>query len=1010
MRKKIDSRVRVLVENGVHSHHRSFFVVVGDRGREQVVNLHYMLSKAVVKSRPSVLWCYKKELGFSSNKQKRQRQMKKKVRRGAEAAEEDPFELFVSATQIRYCYYKDTGSILGGTFGMLVLQDFEALTPNLLARTIETVEGGGLVVLLLKTMSSLRQLYSTAMDAHANMRTAAHQHITARFAERFLLSLASCRSCLVVDDELNVLPVSSHARALAPLGAGQPESVAARELRELKGEMAGHQPMGALTAVARTLDQARALLSFMDAVAEKSLRTTVTLTAGRGRGKSAALGLAVAAAVAMGYSNVFVTSPSPENLRTFFEFVCKGFDAVDMKEHTHYELVESVVPEFHGAVVRINVFRQHRQTVQYIQPHDYQKLGQAELLVIDEAAAIPLPYVQRLLGPYLVFLASTVNGYEGTGRSLSLKLIKQLREQAGAAALSGAASGRQLRELTLEEPIRYAAGDPVERWLNDLLCLDCGDAVDVTGGGGCPHPDACELYYVNKDTLFSFHEASEEFLRRVMGLYVSSHYKNSPNDLLLMSDSPAHHIFVLLGPVSTETQGLPEVLCVLQVALEGEIAKEEAGASLLRGVRAAGDLIPWTLAQQYQEPAFAALSGARVVRVATHPAYQRMGYGRRALAQLTAYYEGRRTGLDTAPTLTDVERTPVEGGSLQEALAPRPNLPPLLLQLEERRAERLHYLGTSFGVTPGLFTFWKKAGFSPLYVRQTANETTGEHSCIMLRPLEAGQDELAANWLETFSADFQRRFLALLAAPLRSLPSVLALDILLTANAARGTGAAGPRQLSKEDLAHSLTQYDLRRLDAYSRNLVDYHLIMDLLPAVARLYFTGQLPGVSLSPVQATIMVALGLQCQTIDDVVEQLKLRNNQVLAMFNKAMRKLVQQLAAVEDQAIAESLQLPKRKAGTLPAATVESLEEELEGAAAEATKGLAQKQAAFLQQLNAPDLAVGGTDQEWQQQLGGNAPPEHVSIVRKHKRKREDAQEEAEKKKIKRHKKKKRKSRD
>ena len=31
----------------------------------QVVILHHMLSKAVVRARPSVLWCYKKELGFS---------------------------------------------------------------------------------------------------------------------------------------------------------------------------------------------------------------------------------------------------------------------------------------------------------------------------------------------------------------------------------------------------------------------------------------------------------------------------------------------------------------------------------------------------------------------------------------------------------------------------------------------------------------------------------------------------------------------------------------------------------------------------------------------------------------------------------------------------------------------------------------------------------------------------------------------------------------------------------
>ena len=66
MRKKVDARIRTLIENGVALRHRSMFVVVGDAGREQVVNLHYMLSKAAVKTRPSVLWCYKKELGFTS--------------------------------------------------------------------------------------------------------------------------------------------------------------------------------------------------------------------------------------------------------------------------------------------------------------------------------------------------------------------------------------------------------------------------------------------------------------------------------------------------------------------------------------------------------------------------------------------------------------------------------------------------------------------------------------------------------------------------------------------------------------------------------------------------------------------------------------------------------------------------------------------------------------------------------------------------------------------------------
>ena len=76
------------------------------------------------------------------------------------------------------------------------------------------------------------------------------------------------------------------------------------------------------------------------------------------------------------------------------------------------------------------------QTVQYIQPQHHAQLGQAELLVIDEAAAIPLPLVKSMLGPYLVFLCSTVNGYEGTGRSLSLKLLQQLRAEVRVAHLN----------------------------------------------------------------------------------------------------------------------------------------------------------------------------------------------------------------------------------------------------------------------------------------------------------------------------------------------------------------------------------------------------------------------------------------------------------------------------------------------------------------------------------------------------------------------------------------------
>ncbi|RIB09076.1 helicase-domain-containing protein [Gigaspora rosea] len=596
VKKVVDSRIPTLIRNGVQNKHRSFFVIVGDKGKDQVVNLHWLLSQAQVTARPTVLWCYKKELGFTSHRKKREAKIRKEIKRGIrEANEEDPFELFIAVTNIRYTYYKETHNILGNTYGMCILQDFEALTPNLLARTIETVEGGGIVVILLKTMKSLKQLYTMTMDVHSRYRTEAHDDVTARFNERFILSLGSCENCLVVDDELNVLPISAGKNVKPLPSKPSEESMSDQqvELKELKASLADKQPVGLLVATAKTLDQGKAILTFIDAISEKKLRSTVTLTASRGRGKSAALGIAIAAAVAYGYSNIFVTSPSPENLKTLFEFIFRGFDTLEYEEHLDYDIIQSTNPDFNKAIVRVNIFKQHRQTIQYIQPQDAHVLGQAELLIIDEAAAIPLPLVKNLIGPYLVFMASTINGYEGTGRSLSLKLIQQLREQSRGfvgqenraepdddvtvinrngktkkdafTSFNGALTGgRILREIKLEEPIRYGPNDPVEQWLNKLLCLDA--TIISKNVQGCPHPQQCELYWVNRDTLFSFHPVSELFLQRMMALYVASHYKNSPNDLQLMSDAPAHHLFVLLPPIKGDNS-LPDPLCVVQVRM-----------------------------------------------------------------------------------------------------------------------------------------------------------------------------------------------------------------------------------------------------------------------------------------------------------------------------------------------------------------------------------------------------------------------------------------------------------
>ncbi|KAI9760054.1 MAG: killer toxin resistant protein [Chaenotheca gracillima] len=1041
-RRAIDSRIPALIRNGVQEKKRSFIVVVGDRAKDVIVHLHYIMSGVDVKQNKSVLWAYKnKLLGFTSHRRKRESKIKKDIKRGIrDPNTEDPFELFVSLHNIRYVYYKETDKILGNTYGMCVLQDFEAVTPNLLARTVETVEGGGLVLLLLKGMNSLKQLYTLSMDIHSRYRTEAHDDVTARFNERFILSLGSCESCLVVDDELNVLPISG-GKNVKPLPPPNPDdegkTKSRKELEEIKESLADSQPVGSLVTLAKTVDQAKALLTFVDAIAEKTLRSTVTLTAARGRGKSAALGVAIAAAIAHGYSNIFITSPSPENLKTLFEFVFKGFDALNYMDHADYTIIQSTNPDFNKAIVRVNVHRQHRQTIQYIQPQDAYVLGQAELVVIDEAAAIPLPLVRKLMGPYLVFMASTINGYEGTGRSLSMKLIQQLREQSrggaiekdqgdgsiadrstGGPAKTGSQNyqpGRSLREITLSEPIRYARGDEVEKWLNRVLCLDATLPKSISNVQGCPHPSQCQLLYVNRDTLFSFHPVSEKFLQQMMALYVASHYKNSPNDLQLMSDAPAHQLFVLVPPVDDDSARLPEPLCVLQVALEGKISKQSVMHSLGRGQRAGGDLIPWLVSQQFQDDEFAGLSGARIVRIATNPDYMNMGYGSRSLELLTDFYEGKFTSLaeddahinnDEIVRVTDSELA--EPSLLEDNVKVRDirNMPPLFSKLSERKPDMLDYLGVSYGLTAPLHKFWRRASFSPVYLRQTPNELTGEHSCVMLRTLRSDDsDSTDSNWLNAFSRDFHKRFLSLLSFQFRTFSAIMALSINESASAglvkSTGSEASSNTPLSKSELANIMSPFDLKRLDSYANNMLDYHVILDLLPPISYLYFTGRLANaIKLSGVQSTMLLAIGLQRKSMEELEKELNLPTSQLLAMFVKIIRKMTTHFRSLEedaidaDQATTDPEQWLKNgdsnnmipddivdgeKVRSMAFQPLESnLDDELAEGGDEALKALREKQRALVDALPLEEYALSSRAPNWEQaeqQVRRNAAVKH-----------------------------------
>lgn len=73
-----------------------------------------------------------------------------------------------------------------------------------------------------------------------------------------------------------------------------------------------------------------------------------------------------------------------------------------------------------------------------------------------------------------------------------------------------------------------------------------------------------------------------------------------------------------------------------------------------------------------------------------------------------------------------------------------------------------------------------------IHNRQTANDLTGEHSCIMLHLLDStdgsedteGDHAKKGSWLSEFLADFRRRFISLLGFQFRNFTPALALGVL----------------------------------------------------------------------------------------------------------------------------------------------------------------------------------------------------------------------------------------
>lgn len=139
-------------------------------------------------------------------------------------------------------------------------------------------------------------------------------------------------------------------------------------------------------------------------------------------------------------------------------------------------------------------------------------------------------------------------------------------------------------------------------------------------------------------------------------------------------------------------------------------------------------------------------------------------------------------------------------------------------------------------------------------------------------------------------SDFKKRLSNLLGFEFRKLNAGLALEILHYTRLENAPEDSDEDLLSKNILSYFISLPDSNRLKSYTRNQVDYHLILDLVPVIARLYFTGVLgKNLNLGYINQAILVGLGLQMKTFEEFCKEIKdLEVKNALPIFQKTMIK--------------------------------------------------------------------------------------------------------------------------
>lgn len=539
---------------------------------------------------------------------------------------------------------EDTETVLGTTWDLLVVDEPQDLSPNSLGRVVETVRGGGILLFL---TNDIEKWGEEPAEYHIRIVSPPYtlEDVRRRFTFRLKRKLFKHRGIVILDGE-ELLYES--------LGRNPSKS------KRMK------KPEDEVEVLTKSDDQLLALRSMKNLLNKKG-KVALIIRADRGRGKSVALGLGLASIIAEGLTkgDIFLTAPSKQGISQVFKFLGIGLEVKGIR----YKMLND------------ETLDAGRATVRFVSPYHLSHKDGA-LAVVDEAAGIPLPLLMRYPIHFTkVIYSSTVHGYEGSGRGFGIRFRKLLER-----------FELEIEEMEMNEPIRYAEGDPIEKWLYDVLLLDSEpDEIKPE------EVDEVEYVKIDRNALF---ERMEDRLRAFIGTYVTAHYRNRPDDLILLGEAP-HHF--------ARTLSLPDgrIAVALHLAKEGGLP-EDIIEEMASGELPPGHLIPGVLLKHHPVfKYFGMLKGVRIVRIATNPALFRRGLGSMALRML-----------------------------------------------EKEMKPRVDWIGASFGASRELVKFWLKNGYVPVHISPMRNAASGEYSVIFIKPISSK----AKSYVFSINQEFRNRF------------------------------------------------------------------------------------------------------------------------------------------------------------------------------------------------------------------------------------------------------------